>query len=146
MIFIETENLCHVNLINGLHNVQPRRRQPTRLPHPCDSPGKDTGVGCHFLLQCMKVKSEREVAQSCPTLWDPMDCSLPGSSVHGDFPGKSTGVGCHCLRYLYQILLIKTSATLSFSLWPLFLSSPIFPKSNNCRYKFVKKIYSSGSN
>ena len=57
-------------------------RQPTRLPHSWDSPGKNTGVGCHFLLQCMKVKSEREVAQSCLTL-DPMDCSLPGSSVHG---------------------------------------------------------------
>ena len=49
------------------------RRQPTRLPHPWDSPGKHTGVGCHFLLQCMKVKSESEVAQSCPTLSDPMD-------------------------------------------------------------------------
>ena len=46
-----------------------------------DSPGKNTGVGCHFLLQCMKVKSESEVAQSCPTLRDPMDCSLPGSSA-----------------------------------------------------------------
>ena len=54
-----------------------------RLPCPWDSPGKNTGVGCHFLLQCMKVKSEREVAQSCPTLRDPLDCSPPGSSVHG---------------------------------------------------------------
>ena len=53
----------------------------TRLPHPWDSPGKNTGVGCHFLLQCMKVKSERAVAQLCPTLCDPMDCSLPGSSM-----------------------------------------------------------------
>ena len=53
------------------------------LPLPWDSPGKNTGVGCHFLLQCMKVKSESEVAQSYPTLSDPMDCSLPGSSVHG---------------------------------------------------------------
>ena len=61
----------------------PHRRQPTRLPRPCDSPGKNTGVGCHFLPQCMKVKSESEVAQSCPTLSDPMDCSLPGSSVLG---------------------------------------------------------------
>ena len=61
------------------------RRQPTRLPHPWDSPGKNTGVGCHFLLQCMKVKSESEVTQSCPTLSDPMDCRLPGSSVHGIF-------------------------------------------------------------
>ena len=57
--------------------------QPTRLPRPWDSPGKNTGVGCHFLLQCMKEKSESEGAQLCPTLSDPMDCSLPGSSVHG---------------------------------------------------------------
>ena len=58
---------------------------PTRLPRPWDSPGKNTGVGCHFLLQCVKVKSEREVAQSCPTLRDPMDCSPPDSSFHGIF-------------------------------------------------------------
>ena len=63
--------------------VWPHRRQPTRLLCPWDSPGKNTGVDCHFLLQCMKVKSGSEVAQSCPTLSDPMDCSLPGSSVHG---------------------------------------------------------------
>ena len=61
---------------------------PTRLPRPWDSPGKNTGVGCHFLLQCMKVKSEREVAQSCLTLRDPMDRSLPGSSVHGIFQAR----------------------------------------------------------
>ena len=67
--------------------------------HPWDSPGKNTGVGCHFLLQCMNVKSESEVAQSCPTLSDPMDRSLPGSSVCGNSPGKSTGVGCHCLLH-----------------------------------------------
>ena len=64
-------------------SVRSHRWQPTRLPRPWDSPGKNTGVGCHFLLQCMKVKSESEAAQSCPTLSDPMDCSLPGSSVHG---------------------------------------------------------------
>ena len=64
-------------------SVRPHRRQPTRLPRPRDSPGKNIGVGCHFFLQCMKMKSESEVAQSCPTLSDPMDCSLPGSSVHG---------------------------------------------------------------
>ena len=68
-------------------------------PRPWDSPGKITGVGCHFLLQCMKVKNENEVAQSCPTLSNHMDCSLPGSSIHGIFPGKSTGVGCHCLLH-----------------------------------------------
>ena len=61
------------------------RRQPTRLHHPWDSPGKNTGVGCHFLLQCMKVKSESEFSQSCPTLSDPKDCSPPGSSIHGIF-------------------------------------------------------------
>ena len=66
-------------------SVRPHRRQPTRLLCPWDSPGKSTGVGCHFLLQCMKVKREREVAQLCPTLSDPMDCSPPGSSVHGVF-------------------------------------------------------------
>ena len=54
-------------------SVQAHRQQPTRLPRPWDSPGKNTGVGCHFLLQCMKVKSESEVAQSCPTLSNPMD-------------------------------------------------------------------------
>ena len=69
----------------------PHRRQPTRLPRPWDSPGKNTGGGCHLLFQCIKVKSESEseVAQSCPTLHDPMDCSLPGSSIHGIF---QTGV------------------------------------------------------
>ena len=67
--------------------VRPHRRQPTRLPRPWDSPGKNTGVGCHF-LQCRKVKSESEGAQSCPTLSDPTDCSLPGSAVHGIFQAR----------------------------------------------------------
>ena len=58
------------------------------FPRPWVSPGKNTGVGCHFLLQCTKVKSEREVAQSCSTFRDPMDCSLPGSSVHGIFQAR----------------------------------------------------------
>ena len=60
----------------------------SRLPRPWDSPGKNAGMGCHFLLQCMKVKSESEATQSCPTLSDPMDCSLPGSSVHGSFQAR----------------------------------------------------------
>ena len=68
--------------------VRPHRRQPTRLPRPWDSPGENTEVGCRFLLQCMKVKSESQVAQSCPTLSDPTDCSLPGSSVHGTFQAR----------------------------------------------------------
>ena len=70
------------------NSVRPHRWQPTRLPCPWDSPGKNTRVGCHFLLQCMEVKSESEVAQSCPTLSDPMDCSLSGSSVHGIFQAR----------------------------------------------------------
>ena len=66
-------------------SVRPHRRQPTRPRRPWESPGKNTGVGCHLLLQRMKVKSENEVAQSCLTLGDAMDCSLPGSSIHGIF-------------------------------------------------------------
>ena len=81
-------------------SVRPHRRQPIRLPHPWGSPGKSTGVGCHSLLQCMKVKSESDIAQSCPTLSDPMDCSPPGSSVHGIFHQEHwSGYHCrlHCL-------------------------------------------------
>ena len=66
----------------------PRDGSPLGFPFPQDSPGKNTGVGCHFLFQCMKVKSESEVAQSCPTPRDPMDCSLPGSSIHGIFQAR----------------------------------------------------------
>ena len=69
-------------------SVRLHGQQPTRLSHPWDSPGKNTGVGCRFLLQCMKVKSESEVTESRPTLSDPMDCSLPGSSVHGFFQAR----------------------------------------------------------
>ena len=69
-------------------SVRPHRWQATRLPRPWDSPGKNTGVGCHFLLQCMKVKSESEVTQLCPTLSDLIDCSLPGSSIHGIFQAR----------------------------------------------------------
>ena len=68
--------------------LRPHRRQPTRLPHPWDSPGKNTGMGCHFLLQCMKVKTESEVAQLGPTLSDPMDCRPLGSSIHGIFQAR----------------------------------------------------------
>ena len=78
---------------------------------PCswDSPGKNTGVGCHFLLQCRKVKSESEVAQSCPTLSDPVDCSPPGSSVHGIFQARVLdGVGYHCLLHNYCAVLCKS--------------------------------------
>ena len=68
--------------------MRPHRWQPSRLSRPWGSPGKNTGVGCHFLLQCRKVKSESEVAQSCLTPSDPVDCSLPGSSIHGTFPAR----------------------------------------------------------
>ena len=74
--------------IQSCPTVRPHRRQPTRLLCPWDSPGKNTGVGCHFLRQCMKVKSESEVAQLCPTLCDPMDCSLSSSSIHEIFQAR----------------------------------------------------------
>ena len=82
-------------------SVRPHRRQPTRLPRPWDSPGKNTGVGCHFLLQCMKVKRASEVAQSCPTLRDPMDCSPPGSSAHGIFQARVLEWGAIAFFYHY---------------------------------------------
>ena len=107
-------------------SVRPHRRQPTRLPRPWDSPGKSTGVGCHVLLQCMKVKSESEVAQSCLTLSNPMDCGPPGSSVHGIFPGKSTGVGC-CSKSLGSLKSFLSFASQLFWASILFLqvlSSP----------------------
>ena len=81
--------------------VRPLRRQPTRLPRPWDSPGKNTGVGCHFLLQRMKVKSESEVAQSHPPLSDPMDCSPAGSSVHGMFQARVLEWGATAFSYSY---------------------------------------------
>ena len=83
------ESCCYCQVTSVMSDsMRPQRRQPTRLPSPWDSPGKNTGVGCHFLPQCMKVKSEREVAQSCLTLRDLMDCSLPGFSIHGIFQAK----------------------------------------------------------
>ena len=89
-------------------SVRPHRGQPTSLPRPWDSSGKNTGVGCHFLIQCIKMKSEREVAQSCPTPSDPMDCSLPGSSIHGIFQARVLEWGaiafCQRIYYLYFLL------------------------------------------
>ena len=98
--------------------MRPHRRQPTRLPSPWDSPGKNTGVGCHFPLQCMKVKRESEVAQSRPTLSDPMNCSLPGSSAHGIFQVRVVEWGAiafssNPLYYLkFQDVLISMTALL----------------------------------
>ena len=107
LLLITQRAVCHLCCCRGTSvvpdSVRPQRRQPTRLPRPRDSPGKNTGVGCHFLLQCMKVKSEREVAQSCPTLGNPMDCSLPGSSVHGIFQSRvlEWGAIAFCDKTLY---------------------------------------------
>ena len=83
-------------------SVQPHTQQPTRLPRPWDSPGKNTGVGCHFLLQCTEVKSESEFTQSCPNLSDPMDCSLPVSSVHGIAELDTT----ERLHFIFSLLCI----------------------------------------
>ena len=82
-----------------------RKWQPTRLPRPRDSPGKNPGVGCHFLLQCMKVKSEREVAQSCPTFLNLLDCSLPGSSIRGIFQARVLEGGAIAFSRKYNKLI-----------------------------------------
>ena len=92
--------------------VQPHRQQPTRLPHSWDSPSKNTGIGCHFLLQCMKVKSESEVAQSCPAPSDPMDCSLPGFSIHGIFQARGFML-CPWAMSFFQKLCPAHSAPVS---------------------------------
>ena len=99
-------------------SVQPHRWQPTRLPCPWDSPGKNTGVGCHFLPQCMKVKSESEVTQSCPTLSDPMGCSLLGSSVHG----------------IFQARVLEWGAETSVSFGYVFISLSIFCMTILCNF------------
>ena len=108
-------------------SVRPHRRQPTRLPRPRDSPGKNTGVGCHFLLQCMKVKSESEVAQSSPILSDPMDCSPPGSSVHGIFQARvlewgaiafSEPLGLTSFIFLFQIVICFPKRKKKMTLFP----------------------------
>src|SRR5574340_72197 len=90
-------------------SVRPHRRQPTRLPRPWDSPGKNTGVGCHFLPQCMKVKSESEVAQLCPTPSDPMDCSPPGYSVYGIFQATVLEWGTICGQFIGCLYLLQIS-------------------------------------
>ena len=109
------------------YSVQPHIRQPTRLPRPWDSPGKNTGVGCHFLPQCMEVKSEREVAQSCPTLSDPVDCSLPGSSIHGIFQARVLEWGAiafsslQCRRPQFDSWVRKISWRKKWQPTPVFL-------------------------
>ena len=99
-------------------SVRPHRRQPTRLPLPWDSPGKNTRVGCHFLLQCIKVKSESEVTQSCLTLSDPMDCRPPGSSVHGIFQARALEWGAIAFSFLYLgVLFIIVNCNLTETIY-----------------------------
>ena len=132
---------CHPSLFNThccccciasvvSNSVRPHRQQPTRLPCPWDSPGKITGVDCHFLLQCMKVKSEIEVAQSCPTPSDSIDYSLPGSSVHGIFQARvlegvaiSFSIQYHSRHQLFFLLFLATP----HSLWDLSSQPEIQP-------------------
>ena len=109
--------------------MQPHRQQPTRPCRPWDSPGKNTGVGCHFLLQCMKAKSESEIAQSCPTLSDPMDCSPPGSSIHGILQARVLEWGASSssvyswgtFNYVTQEVLWQ----LCFTPWRIYFQSPL---------------------
>ena len=122
-------------------SVRPNRQQPTRFHCPWDSPGKNTGVGCHFLLQFMKVKSESEVAQSCLTLSDPMDCSLPGSSVHGIFQARVLAQGAIAFSALslniWQIKAVQLYFLLLTTRGILRCIVPTSPQ--NC-FQFSKKI------
>ena len=98
-------------------SVRPHRQQPTRLPRPWDSPGKNTGVDCHFLLQCMKVKSESEVAQSCLTFSNPVDCSPPGSAVPGILQARTLEWVAifllQCMKVKSESEVIHSCSTLS---------------------------------
>ena len=128
-------------------SVRPHRQQPTRLPRPWDSPGKNIAVGCHFLLQCMKMKSQSEVTQLCPTFSDPIDCSLPGSSVHGIFQARvlewgaiafSSSFGAGDIIYNiislsigYFFLIFEVQLFVSFDFFPLLNTIPLdFPTSS----------------
>ena len=112
-------------------SVQRHRWQPIRLPRRWDSPGKNTGVGCHFLLQCMKVNSESEVAQSCATLSDPMDCSLPGSSAHGIFQARVLEWGAIAFSKMWYRRVVKevTPTQFEFNLNTMYPS----PALTNCK-------------
>ena len=111
-------------------SVRPQRQQPTRLPRPWDSLGKNTGVGCHFLLQCMQVKSEGEIAQSCPTLSDLMDCSLPGSSIHGIFQARVLEWGA--IAFSFTILYFYIHNRI---LWPVLVFLLAFTSLSNSKSK-----------
>ena len=104
-----------------------------QAPHPWDSPGKNTGVACHFFLQCMKVKSESEVTQSCPTLSDPMDCSLPGSSVHGIFQARVLEWGAIAFSDVNKLIIFNLIYSLFQILYyfqfPIFISKQYLKRS-----------------
>ena len=127
--------------------MRPHRRQPTRLPHPWDSPGKNTGVDWHFLLQCMKEKTESEVAQSCPTLSNPMDCSPPGSSIHGIFQARVLEWGGIAFSAMPLDSPLKILAHwLSVGNWPSDMS-PLLPPGaslwNKAKFPFLQPSSSS---
>ena len=117
------------------NSVRPHRQQPTRLPHPWDSPGKNTGVGFHFLLQYIKVKSKSEVGHSCPTRSDPMDCSPPGSSIHGIFQARVLEWGAIKGAHFYWIHLFKslcyTQSKIINKTYALALILPVSMKDSN---------------
>ena len=115
--FLTNATAAAAKSLQSLSTVQPHRRQPTRLPRPWASPGMNTGVGCHFLLQCMKVKSESEVAQWCPTLCDPMDCSPPSSSIHGIFQARVLEWGAIAFSVEYYSAVKKNEITPLIAKW-----------------------------
>ena len=128
------------------NSVRPHRQPPTRLPHPWESPGKNTGVGCHFILQCMKVKSESDITQPCPTLSNPMDCSPPGSSVHGIFQARALEWGAIAFSPV-RMTIAKMSTnkcwrgcggkgTLLYCWWECKLMQPLWRRA----WKFHRKL------
>ena len=114
-------------------SVRPHRWQPIRLLCPWDSPGKNTGVGCQFLLQCMKVKSESEVVQSCPTLSNPMDCRLPGVSVHGIFQARVLEWDAIVFSATDALLALNLKSSLGFSCFWLCLNA--YKRQEYCQKK-----------
>ena len=115
------------------NSVQPHRPQPTRLPRPWDSPGKNTGVVCHFLLQCMKVKSESEIAQWFPTLSNPMDCSPPGSSVHGIFQARGLEWGAIAFSNTYIHMYINVYICNRMYVYIYIYKTPV----HSCLHKYT---------
>ena len=111
------------------NSVRPQRWLPTRLLCPWDSPGKNAGVGCHFLFQCMKVKSESEVAQSCLTFSNPMDCSLPGFSIHGILQARTlewvaisfSNITCYIDQFLHFHMLTQPFIPWINLTWSLYI-------------------------